>query len=304
MLRRSPLRFPSRTTYHGDTLVLIRPRVRVRTRGASEIGHRLSASPETPVERWGLPGFWAIRCERALVASHPAGVPSPCPITPTTLLPSGTTEPSAIPERCHFRAASPTARSLAALLLRLFHHWNPRKGSLLACRAQLWPGGIRTRGTTNRISRRYHLLLFQRTSLAWSHPLWASDYRRSRPRNGKELPAGRPAGRPTRPQRSGGCQPRAGGGVRLDGTQPACRRHARRIHHSQRDRDVNLGQTLVPALSRFDRPSEAGSLHELAVRHSSCPATVAVHSGCKIGYRYSASRYFWISPALVAVRVG
>ena len=37
------------------TLVLSRPRVRVLTRGASEIGHRFSVSPESPVERQGPP---------------------------------------------------------------------------------------------------------------------------------------------------------------------------------------------------------------------------------------------------------
>ena len=159
------------------TLVLSRPRMRVLTRGASEIGHRLSVSPEYPW-RGGASQVSGSSSASVPWSYHtPPGCRRLAQITTTTLLPSGTTEPSTFPERCHFRAANPTARSLADLLLRPSRYGDARKVSLLACRAQLWPDGSRTRGTTNRISRRYHLLLFRRTSLAWSHPLWASDYR-------------------------------------------------------------------------------------------------------------------------------
>ena len=43
------------------------------------------------------------------------------------------------------------------------------QGSLPACRAQLWPGGFRTRWTTYRISERNTFLSSQQTSIAWSH---------------------------------------------------------------------------------------------------------------------------------------
>ena len=44
-----------------------------------------------------------------------------------------------------------------------------RKGSLPTCRAQLWSGRDSTCWMANRISRRHHLLLFLRTSIAWPH---------------------------------------------------------------------------------------------------------------------------------------
>ena len=49
-----------------------------------------------------------------------------------------------------------------------------RRGSLPTCRAQLWSGRDCTCWMANRISRKHHLLLFLRTSIAWSHRLGRS----------------------------------------------------------------------------------------------------------------------------------
>ena len=77
--------------------------------------------------------------------------------------------PPGLPGRNHFGAASPRPTcspayaSIKSLLARL-------QGWLPACRARLWPGGIRTRWTTDRISRNHRMIPSFRTSIAWSQP--------------------------------------------------------------------------------------------------------------------------------------
>ncbi len=53
-------------------LVLSRPRRLLRTRSASETGHRLSAKPDCSRRGEDLPGYWAVLFVRAVV-QHPAG---------------------------------------------------------------------------------------------------------------------------------------------------------------------------------------------------------------------------------------
>jgi len=48
----------------------------------------------------------------------------------------------------------------------------PKQGSLPACRAGLWPGGIPTRWTTSRNFMIYRMSHSFPTSLAWSHASW------------------------------------------------------------------------------------------------------------------------------------
>jgi hypothetical protein len=137
---------PPSSLLHGPpTPLALRPSLRFPSLGPTA-GH----SP--PAEDRGLPGCWAVLFLRA-AAHHPAGRAAPSPtFAETALLPSGSCTPWASGTRL-FQGC--TARGPHA---RCPTHQRPRyrrrcKGSLPACRAQLWPGGFRTRWTTHRISR-------------------------------------------------------------------------------------------------------------------------------------------------------
>jgi hypothetical protein len=122
----------------------------------SEMDHRLSGKPETPEERQGLPGYWAILFIRAVV-QHPAGTDPSSPILPLRR----STERPASPSRNYERSAT----GMTVISRPLTHgpharvptHRRPRyRGRRQAHyrlgRARPWPGGIRTRGTANKIS--------------------------------------------------------------------------------------------------------------------------------------------------------
>lgn len=119
-----------------------------------------------PVEVEGLPGFWVVLFVRAAILNP---VPRPHPLAQLArvgLLPSSYRALSAR-DTCTFRGqltrptSSRTYASTSPLPSSL-------QGPLPACRARLWPGGFRTRWTTNEISGDPLSPSFS-TSLTWSH---------------------------------------------------------------------------------------------------------------------------------------
>jgi len=114
-----------------------------------------------------LPGYWTILFTRALV-EYPAGASTPCPLTVTTLLPSGNPEPWAIPGWTDFGAAVPRpACSLSTL---------QRRRCRRRCKTHSWPAGLSfgqmgfaPTGWLTIFPEDHHLLPSLSTSIAWSH---------------------------------------------------------------------------------------------------------------------------------------
>ena len=160
---------PRRQPTTGRVLVLDRPHAHPPAHGAQEQGSPALLYRFLPWRFGASQVTGSSSCVRAPV-KHPAGrtVASP---------------PCSRRWPCCLRwLKGPSAPGISALsrpLSRSPHvcvptHHQPvlprtAQGSLPACRAQLWPGGFRTRWTTYRISERNTSLSFRRTSIAWSH---------------------------------------------------------------------------------------------------------------------------------------
>ena len=143
----------------------VRPPRAVRRRRVTGSPHNRGVSRRGE----GLPGCGAILFVRAMV-EHPAGYH---PLLAQSsrrgwLLPSGKTGPSASgkAEVSGPHSLGPHAR-MPTLRLPCLH--DRRKAGYRLGRAHPWPGGIRTRWTTNKVSWRYRILQFPLTHRAWSH---------------------------------------------------------------------------------------------------------------------------------------
>ena len=164
----SPCRRPTSVR----TLVLCplgRRHVRPHTRRASETGHRLSAKPEFVEERRGPPRLLG----RPLRACHGR---TPRRIRPLLArLRRGRcclqvkSSTLGIREDYRFRGRSPTAHTFACLRIAEPFSDDRRKAGYRLGRAHPWPGGIRTRWTTDKISWSHRILQSPLTSIAWSH---------------------------------------------------------------------------------------------------------------------------------------
>ena len=131
--------------------------------------HRLSVTGIYAVERQGPPSLPGHPLRTCCGHNTPPGAPPPRPYRWRRCCLQEIRLPGH-PSTNTFRGRYPTAHALAALLLRPPRYRVTRKGSLPTCRAQLWSDRNCTCWMTNLISRRRHLLLFQRTGLAWSLP--------------------------------------------------------------------------------------------------------------------------------------
>ena len=140
-----------------QALVLCRPRVRLPTRGTSETGHRLSATPGSFEERRGPPGLLG-RPLRARRGRTPRRI-RPL-LAPTSLWEDprrgrrrlqGKQNPRH-PERHNFRGRNPTAHTLVCLRFAGLVAGTGAKAHYRLGRAHPWPGGFRTRWTTNEVS--------------------------------------------------------------------------------------------------------------------------------------------------------
>ena len=161
---------PRRQPTTGRVLVLIRPHAHPPARGARRWVSRRRSHTGLSRGDSGPPRVnWAVLL-RACPGQTPPGRPDASPL-PSWRWPC-----------CLRWLKGPSAPGISALSRPLSrsphvcaptHHppGLPRtaQGSLPACRAQLWPGGVGTRWTTYRIPERNTLLSFQRTSIAWSH---------------------------------------------------------------------------------------------------------------------------------------
>jgi hypothetical protein len=162
----SPCRRP--TTVR--TLVLSRPRVRPQTRGAPEaFGGGASANPAIAVDRQGPPRLLGRPLQTCRGRPPRLGKRRLAHVAVASPAAFRVGDPLGFPGQNHFGAAfprptcSPAYASIESLLARL-------QGWLPACRARLWPGGIRTRWTTDRISWNHRMIPSFRTSIAWSQP--------------------------------------------------------------------------------------------------------------------------------------
>ena len=135
----------------GRMLLLCRVTRHPLPRTRRRFGHRLSVPPDLPRSGQDLPGYWAVLFVRATVDTprqvrHPLALSSGHGTAVFRLV-----EPLGHLGNMRFGAASPR-------LTRSHAYASPdgyplrRKASLPTCRAQLWPGGFRTRWTTHRIS--------------------------------------------------------------------------------------------------------------------------------------------------------
>jgi hypothetical protein len=171
---------PRRRPTSMQRLVLSRPRMPLPTRSASETGHRLSAKPGSFEETRGPPGLLGHPLHACRTRSLPAAPPlrtRPL-LAPTSLredLRRGRhrlrEKQNARPPEWHsFRGHVPTAHTLACLRFAGLVTEDRRQARYRLGRAHPWPGGFRTRWTTNRnFMESSQALQSQSTSRAWSH---------------------------------------------------------------------------------------------------------------------------------------
>lgn len=116
----------------------------------------------------GLPGAWAILF-RACRSPRPRRVRcAPRPVTVRSPSPSGPPRPSAPGMHSISGLSYPRpTRSRAYASPKPLP--SPAQGSLPAGRAHPWPGGVRTRWMTNKVSWCHRIRQSSSTSLAWSH---------------------------------------------------------------------------------------------------------------------------------------
>lgn len=139
---------PSQTAYHLVDASSSPRRGCAQTCAGSEVGYRTPRRSS----RWRYEAFQGSgpsSCSRAAIPN-----PAPCaPISPPNV---GSATAFEIPSplgsgNTHLSAPTHAAHSLACLRIAGYLT-APAQGSPPACRAQLWPGGIRTRWTAYRIS--------------------------------------------------------------------------------------------------------------------------------------------------------
>ena len=122
---------------------------------ASEMDYRLSVRPETPEERQGPPGLLGRPLPACRGATPRRTRPSPRPYFPWEDPRRGRhrlhgKQNARHPEWHSFRGHVPTAHTLACLRFAGPVTDDRRKARYRLGRAHPWPGGIRTRWTTNR----------------------------------------------------------------------------------------------------------------------------------------------------------
>ena len=145
---RPRLRFPLPRPTSMRALVLCPGRRRApATRRASETGHRLSAPPELSRRGEGLPGYWAVLFVRAVV-EHPAGY-GPLAHSRRGRCCLQVKQHPGHPGRYRFRGRMPHGPHARMPTHRRARYRPRRKARYRLGRAHPWPGGLRTRWTTN-----------------------------------------------------------------------------------------------------------------------------------------------------------
>ena len=138
---------------------------------ASETGHRLSAKPGYVEERRGPPRLW----DRPLRTCHgrtPRRIhppPRPKDVSAGRCCGLRVKQDPRHPGRLEVSGPHALGPHVRLPTLRPSHLWNRRQAGYRLSRAHLWPDGIRTRWTMNKVSRRHRILPFPLTRRAWSH---------------------------------------------------------------------------------------------------------------------------------------
>ena len=150
------------------------PRMPLRTRSASETGHRLSATPGSFEERRGPPRFLGrpLRARRGRTPRRIRPFLAPTPLRGDPR--KGRRRLQVIqnpghPEWHSFRGRIPHGSHARVPTLRRPRCRGRRKARYRLGRAHPWPGGFRTRWTTNEVSWSHRTLHSPSTRRAWSH---------------------------------------------------------------------------------------------------------------------------------------